>query len=67
MINPPEYKKKNKELNYNNVSTGFFSKNINKKITEQADKLKNMDMLFTFIKRKRHLRDIDEYWLCEKI
>ena len=67
MINPPEYKKKNKELNYNNVNTGFFSKNIYTKITEQADKLKNMDMLFTFIKRKRHLRDIDEYWLCEKI
>lgn len=66
MINPPEYKKKNKELNYNNVNTGFF-RDINKKIDKEAEKLKNVEMLIGFIDRKRHLRNIDENWLCEKI
>lgn len=66
MINPPEYKKKDKKLNYKNVNTVFF-KDINKIIDKEAEKLENVKMVFGFIKRRRHLRDIDENWLCENI
>lgn len=66
MINPPVYNKINKGLNYNNVNTGLF-RDINKKIDKEAEKLKNVEMLIGFIERKRHLRNMDENWLCEKI
>lgn len=66
MINPPEYKKKDKKLNYKNLKTSFY-KDINEIINKEAEKLENVEMLFGFIKRRRDLRDIDENWLCENI
>ena len=67
MINPPEYTKKDKKLNYKNLKTSFYNKGINKIINKEAEKLENVQMLFGFIKRRRDLRDIDENWLCENI
>jgi len=67
MINPPEYKKKDKKLNYKNLKTSFYNKGINKIINKEAEKLENVQMLFGFIERRRYLRDIDENWLCENI
>ena len=65
MINPPEYKKKDKKLHYKKKP--FNKKGINEIINKEAEKLENVKLLFQFIRRRRDLRDIDENWLCENI